>query len=68
MAFTGTSGVVRFDAPAAAVTRRILDAGLEHHMALAYGDHRAALVAAAARLGLPVLDLTGDSDGREDAA
>jgi len=59
MAFTGTSGVLRFDAPAEAVRARLLDAGLEHHMVLAYGDHRAALHAAAATLDLSVLDLTG---------
>jgi L-fucose isomerase-like protein len=61
MAFTGTSGVVRFDAPADAVTARLMDAGMEHHMALAYGDHRAALAGAAAAMGLGVLDLTGDA-------
>jgi len=57
-AFTGTSGVVRFDAPAAQVLARVMDAGLEHHMALAYGDHAPALEALAAALDLPVLNLT----------
>jgi L-fucose isomerase-like protein len=55
MAFTGTSGVVRFDSPAGSVLTTIVDAGLEHHMALAYGDHRAALEGAAAALGIPVI-------------
>lgn len=55
MAFTGTSGVVRFDSPAGAVFTTIVDAALEHHMALAYGDHRAALEGAAAALGIPVI-------------
>jgi L-fucose isomerase-like protein len=57
MAFTGTSGVVRFDTPAKDLLDRIMGAALEHHMALAYGDHRNALDAAARSLGLPVLDL-----------
>jgi len=57
-AFTGTSGVARFDAPAAQVLARVMDAGLEHHMALAYGDHAPALEALAAALDLPVLNLT----------
>jgi hypothetical protein len=32
--------------------------GLEHHFALAYGEHRPALGAIAARWGIPVLELT----------
>ena len=31
--------------------------GLEHHLSFAYGDHRDALRAVGARLGLPVLEL-----------
>ena len=57
MAFTGTSGVVRFDTPAANLLDRVMGAALEHHLALAYGDHRDALGAAAEALGIPVLDL-----------
>ena len=57
MAFTGTSGVVRFDTPAKDMLDRVMGAALEHHMALAYGDHRDALGAAAKTLGIPVLDL-----------
>ncbi|PRY24264.1 L-fucose isomerase-like protein [Aliiruegeria haliotis] len=57
MAFTGTSGVVRFDRPAAAVLGDIVACGLEHHMALAYGDHRQTLRATAAELGLPLLEI-----------
>jgi hypothetical protein len=56
-AFTGTSGTVRFDAPAAAVLGRVMDSGLEHHMALAYGDHGADLARLAAALDLPVINL-----------
>ncbi|WP_349360787.1 hypothetical protein [Stappia sp.] len=54
-AFTGTSGVLRFDAPAQEIMRTILDAGLEHHMALVYGDYAEALERAADALALPVL-------------
>ena len=57
MAFTGCSGTVRFDRPAAEVGRTIMEEGLEHHFALAYGDHRPALRAIAARWNLPVLEL-----------
>jgi len=57
MAFTGCSGTVRFDRPAAEVGRTIMEEGLEHHFALAYGDHKSALRAIAARWNLPVLEL-----------
>ncbi|MEL6967758.1 MAG: hypothetical protein AAGM04_10295 [Pseudomonadota bacterium] len=57
MAFTGTSGVVRFDNGAQAWMEGVFASGLEHHMALAYGDHRDALVRVAAALDIPVLDL-----------
>lgn len=57
MAYTGTSGVVRFDRPVADVLPAIMNSGLEHHMALAYGDHADALLAAAAALELPVIRL-----------
>ena len=57
MAFTGTSGVVKFDRPAGEVLTRVIDSGLEHHMALAYGDHVAVLESFAAAAGLPVIHL-----------
>jgi len=56
--FSGTSGVVRFDRPAAEVLDTVMAEGLEHHYAFAYGDFREELTAAAARLGLPVLELS----------
>jgi len=56
-AFTGTSGVLRFDAPAARVLDRVMDSGLEHHMALVYGDHSAALARLAASLEMPLINL-----------
>lgn len=63
MAFTGTSGVVRFDRGAEAVCADVMAGGLEHHMALAYGDHAEALRGVAAGLGVPVLELGGMGSG-----
>lgn len=57
MAFTGTSGVVRFSRPASAVLDDIIASGLEHHVALAYGDHRETLRAVAGELNLPLLEI-----------
>jgi L-fucose isomerase-like protein len=57
MSFTGTSGVVRFDAPMQDALDDLIDQGLEHHVAMVYGDHRGALVALGERLGLPVVGL-----------
>ncbi|MEM1039913.1 MAG: hypothetical protein AAGI12_10645 [Pseudomonadota bacterium] len=57
MSFTGTSGVITFDTDAQAWMEGVFDSGLEHHMALAYGDHRDALMRVAAALDLRVLEL-----------
>ena len=57
MNFTGTSGVVCFERPAAAVLDTIMREGLEHHFSLTYGDHTNALAALAEMLKLPVLYL-----------
>ncbi len=57
MAFTGTSGVVRFDRPVAETLPDIMNSGIEHHMALSYGDHRQTLREVAAVLKLPVLEI-----------
>ena len=57
MAFTGTSGVLRFDRPVAEVLVDIIDSGLEHHVAIAYGDYRETLRGACGALGLPLLEL-----------
>jgi L-fucose isomerase-like protein len=57
MSFSGTSGVLRFDTPAAQVLETILDEGLEHHISLTYGDHLPALLALGKMLDLPVLPL-----------
>jgi len=57
MAFTGTSGVLRFERDAEQVLEGVMDSGLEHHMTLAYGDHLDALLSVAAALKLPVIEL-----------
>jgi L-fucose isomerase-like protein len=56
--FGGTSGVIRFDRPAAQVLDTIMRRGLEHHLCLVYGDVRAELAAFAQLVGLPLLELT----------
>jgi len=56
--FSGTSGVVRFDRPAKEVLDTILTKGLEHHLAITYGDYAPALTALAELLELPVLKLS----------
>lgn len=57
MAYTGTSGVLRFSRSAKTVLNDIIISGLEHHIALTYGDHKAALLSAAGALGIPVLEV-----------
>ncbi len=57
MAFTGTSGVIRFDKGAAEVCATIMDEGLEHHFSLAYGDHLDSLRQVANRLNLPLMQI-----------
>ncbi len=56
--FSGTSGVVRFDRPVDRVLETVMEEGLEHHYAFAYGEHRPGLRAVAARMGIPVLTLS----------
>jgi L-fucose isomerase-like protein len=55
--FSGTCGLVRFERPAREVLDMILSEGLEHHISLTYGDHRAELRALAQMLRLPILEL-----------
>ena len=57
MAFTGTSGTLRFDSGSRAALDAIIASGLEHHMALAYGEHRETLKSVAAALAIPVLEI-----------
>lgn len=56
--FSGTSGVLRFDQPAAIVLDTIMRQGLEHHFSITYGDYRAELRTFAELVGVPVLELT----------
>lgn len=55
--FSGTTGVLRCERPAAAVLDTILMEGLEHHLTLTYGDHVPVLLSLAKMLQLPVLRL-----------
>lgn len=55
--FSGTTGTLRFDRPAADVLDTIIGEGLEHHLSLTYGDHVPALLALAKMLEIPVLRL-----------
>lgn len=55
--FSGTSGVLRFERSTANTLATILEEGLEHHIALTYGDHVDVLLALAKMLKLPVLRL-----------
>ena len=55
--FHGTSGLMRFERPAAAVMDTIIREGLEHHISITYGDYVDALVAFAHMLDMPVLHL-----------
>ena len=57
MAFSGTSGVVQFERDAGSVLNDIIDSGLEHHIVLAYGDHREVLRSVAAAMNLPLLEI-----------
>jgi len=57
MAFTGTSGVVRFDRSADVMLTRVMDSGLEHHLGLVYGDYVDQLKSVAASLELPIIEL-----------
>ncbi len=53
--YTGTSGVVMFDRGAKQVLDDIISAGLEHHVAIAYGDHVQLLSEVATEMKLPTL-------------
>ena len=57
ISFAGTSGVVRFDRLAGEVLDAMLAEALEHRFGIAYGDHRPALRALAAEMGVAVVEL-----------
>lgn len=55
MPYLGSSGVLRFDRRAAEVLETVVNEGLEHHLAVVYGDCVAELEAVAAVLGIPTV-------------
>jgi L-fucose isomerase-like protein len=55
LSFSGTAGTLRFDRPALEVADQIIREGLEHHVAITYGDVIPELLALAGILNLPVL-------------
>lgn len=57
LAYSGTSGVARLDVHADVFRQRLLDAGMEHHCSLAYGDHRPVLRQIARYLDLELIEL-----------
>ena len=56
--FSGTSGLLRFDKPANQIIDMILYEGLEHHIAITYGDYLDELCMLADMLNIPILSLT----------
>jgi len=56
-AFTGTSGVIEFDAPADQMLDNIMASGLEHHVGIVYGDYRDTLQGVAGALNIPVVTI-----------
>ena len=56
-AYSGTSGVMRFDRAAGDVLADLIENGIEHHLAVVYGEHRPLLRQVAGAMGLSVLDL-----------
>lgn len=57
LSFSGTSGVIRFDRPAAEVLDTLIGHGLEHHVAITYGDYTPSLEVLAQLLRMPLLRL-----------
>lgn len=58
LAFSGTSGVARLDSPVDEVLDNLMAAGLEHHTAIVYGEHRPALRKLAELLNIETAELT----------
>ena len=56
-AFTGTSGVVAYDAPLQRLEEIVMGAALEHHTCMVYGDYRDELRAVARVLDIPCIEL-----------
>ena len=58
LAFSGTSGVAKLDSPIGEVLDNLMQAGLEHHTAIVYGEFRPALRKLAMLLNIDVVELT----------
>ena len=58
MSFTGTSGVLKFDRNSNDVLKDIMGSGLEHHMALTYGDHTKVLKEVASVMKLSLIHIS----------
>ncbi len=58
LAFSGTAGVARLDSPVDEVLENLMQAGLEHHTAIVYGEHRSALRKFAGFIGIKIVELT----------
>lgn len=58
LAFSGTSGVAKLDSPMDEVLDNLMQAGLEHHSAIVYGEHRPALRKLANMLNIGIIELT----------
>ena len=56
--FSGTSGVIKFEKPAADVLDTVISEGLEHHYAISYSNVEKSLRILARQLNLPILELT----------
>ena len=57
MALTGTSVVIEFNSEASDELNDVISKGLEHHMALAYGNHAQMLEEIASIMGLPIIKI-----------
>ncbi|MDJ0781880.1 MAG: L-fucose/L-arabinose isomerase family protein [Desulfosarcinaceae bacterium] len=58
LAFSGTAGVARLDSHVDTVLDNLMAAGLEHHTAIVYGEHRPALRRLAELLEIDTVELT----------
>lgn len=57
MAYTGTSGVIKFDKGVENVLEGLIEERIEHHLVLAYGKHDREISKFASEFGLSVLEL-----------
>ncbi len=58
LAFSGTAGVARLDSPVTEVLDNLMQAGLEHHTSIVYGEHRPVLRIFAGLADIEVVELT----------